>query len=67
MVSDSLLVYLSSVGEVVALTPYHRELLLVTGSTIWSHVDTLTKFPFVAPGGRTMTSRSTWPGWAMTR
>jgi hypothetical protein len=51
VVSDSLLVYLSSVGEKFALTPNHRE-LLVTRLDDLVHVDTITKFPFVAPGGR---------------
>jgi hypothetical protein len=48
VVSDSLLVYLSSVGEQFALTPNHRE-LLVTRLDDLIHVDTIQKFPFVSP------------------
>ena len=51
VVSDSLLVYLSSVGEQFALTPNHRE-LLVTRLDDLIHVDTIQKFPFVSPSSR---------------
>jgi hypothetical protein len=52
VVSDTRIVYLSSVGEAGALTPFHRELFLSSLDNLIP-VDTLLRFSFVAPSGRT--------------
>lgn len=51
VVSNSRIVYLSSVGEAGGFSPSHRELLLSRLDDP-IHIDTLLHFGFVAPGGR---------------